>query len=365
VTDAALERTERSVDPHRTRAVRAFVVLGVALCVSFFLAAGIGAVGISPEKIFAMLLHRVGIGDASGFAPQEAAVFFSIRLPRVLLATLVGAGLASSGAVLQGLFRNPLADPALIGISSGATLSVSTAIVFGAPVLAALPDSLRAFALPATAFAGSWVAAIAVWRFGTRTGRTDVATMLLAGIAVNAMAFAGTGMLTLAADEPELRDLTFWTLGSLNGATWSKFPVVAPAIAIALVGFPALSRSLNAFLLGEAEARHLGVSVERVKRLAIVLSALAVGAAVSISGTIGFVGLVAPHLVRLVLGADHRRLLPASALLGSVLVILSDLLARTVLVPAEVPLGVVTALVGAPFFLWLVSRNARRSGVPT
>jgi iron complex transport system permease protein len=339
VTDAALERTERSVDPHRTRAVRAFVVLGVALCVSFFLAAGIGAVGISPEKIFAMLLHRVGIGDASGFAPQEAAVFFSIRLPRVLLATLVGAGLASSGAVLQGLFRNPLADPALIGISSGATLSVSTAIVFGAPVLAALPDSLRAFALPATAFAGSWVAAIAVWRFGTRTGRT--------------------------ADEPELRDLTFWTLGSLNGATWSKFPVVAPAIAIALVGFPALSRSLNAFLLGEAEARHLGVSVERVKRLAIVLSALAVGAAVSISGTIGFVGLVAPHLVRLVLGADHRRLLPASALLGSVLVILSDLLARTVLVPAEVPLGVVTALVGAPFFLWLVSRNARRSGVPT
>jgi iron complex transport system permease protein len=363
VSEAVLVRPARPVDPGRARAARALVILGLALVASFFLAAGIGAVSIAPSELVAIVLRPLGV-DAGAFDPSQEAVFFSIRLPRVIVAALVGAGLASAGAVMQSIFRNPLADPALIGISSGATLAVSAAIVFGAPLFAILPEAMHGFALPACAFAGSWLAAMSVWRFGSRTGRTDVATMLLAGIAVNALAFAGTGLLTLAADEPELRDLTFWTLGSLNGATWTKLPIVVPAIVLALLAFSPLARSLNALLLGEAEARHLGIAVERVKRVAIVFTALAVGASVSISGTIGFVGLVAPHLVRLVLGADHRRLLPASALLGSILVLLSDLVARTVLAPAEVPLGVVTAFAGAPFFLWLVARNARAEGLP-
>jgi iron complex transport system permease protein len=221
----------------------------------------------------------------------------------------------------------------------------------------ALPPLAQAAALPLAAFAGGLAATWLVYRLATRDGRTAVATLLLAGVALGAVAGAGTGLLLFLADDAQLRSVTFWSLGSLGGATWTALAGVAPLLLLALLVALALARPLNALLLGEAEAFHLGVRVERAKRMAVGVAALGVGAAVAVSGVIGFVGLVVPHLGRLALGPDHRRLLPASALLGAALLLLADLAARTVAAPAELPIGILTALVGAPFFLWLLLRE--------
>ena len=313
------------------------------------------ASGPCASAVLAALAGALGLDVAGGTAQQEA-VLLAIRLPRVLLGVLVGAGLAVSGALMQGLFRNPLADPGLVGVSSGAALGAATAIVLASTVgvtALALGPALVALA----AFAGGLATTAVVYRIATRGGRTSVATMLLAGIAVNALCGASVGVLVLFADDGQLRDLTFWTLGSLGGATWGTLAVVAPLIGAVVLAAPRLARPLNALLLGEAEAGHLGVRTERVKGLVVVGSALAVGVATAAAGLVGFIGLVAPHLVRLGLGPDHRALLPASALTGALLLVAADLLARTVLAPVEVPIGIVTALAGAPFFLWLLLRQ--------
>lgn len=360
VLEAPLQLMTNRRGAKAQRVLFGFVLL---LIVSLFLAVGIGAVSISSGEAIAIFAKQVGLTGWTSFEPRQEGVLLSIRLPRALLAMVVGAGLATAGAAMQGLFRNPLADPGLVGVSSGAALAATTTIVVGSSVTALLPPHARVFVLPLAAFLGSLVTTLTVWRLATRAGRTVVATMLLAGIALNALTGAGTGLLTLAATDPQLRSLTFWTLGSLNGATWSSLAVVTPLVALAVVGLPRLSRSLNALLLGEADARHLGIEVERVKRVVVVLTALAVGATVAACGMIGFIGLVAPHLIRLLLGADHRYLLPGSALLGAVLLTLADLLARTVVAPAEIPIGIVTALVGAPFFLWLLLRQSHHGGL--
>jgi iron complex transport system permease protein len=261
---------------------------------------------------------------------------------------------------MQGLFRNPLADPGLIGVSSGASLAAVVTIVLGSTVFGAWGDALGAFLLPAAAFAGGVLATLVVYRLATRNGQTSVATMLLAGIAINALAGAGTGLMIFIADDDQLRDLTFWTLGSLGGATWTRLAVVGPCLLGGMLAAPLLSRSLNALLLGESEARHLGIRTERVKQVVILLAAGVVGAAVAVSGVIGFVGLVVPHLLRLAVGPDHRVLVPGSAFLGGALLLGADVLARTIVAPAELPIGIVTALVGAPFFLWLLLRDRKR-----
>ena len=341
---------------HRARRVRlALGGLSAALIVACVISVGVGAVRVPPSAVLAALAGALGLDVAGGTAQQEA-VLLAIRLPRVLLGVLVGAGLAVSGALMQGLFRNPLADPGLVGVSSGAALGAATAIVLASTVgvtALALGPALVALA----AFAGGLATTAVVYRIATRGGRTSVATMLLAGIAVNALCGAGVGVLVLFADDGQLRDLTFWTLGSLGGATWGTLAVVAPLIGAVVLAAPRLARPLNALLLGEAEAGHLGVRTERVKGLVVVGSALAVGVATAAAGLVGFIGLVAPHLVRLGLGPDHRALLPASALTGALLLVAADLLARTVLAPVEVPIGIVTALAGAPFFLWLLLRQ--------
>ncbi|PAP81036.1 hypothetical protein B1759_06680 [Rubrivirga sp. SAORIC476] len=341
---------------HRARRVRlALGGLSAALVVACVISVGVGAVRVPPSAVLAALAGALGLDVAGGTAQQEA-VLLAIRLPRVLLGVLVGAGLAVSGALMQGLFRNPLADPGLVGVSSGAALGAATAIVLASTVgvtALALGPALVAVA----AFAGGLATTAVVYRIATRGGRTSVATMLLAGIAVNALCGAGVGVLVLFADDGQLRDLTFWTLGSLGGATWGTLAVVAPLIGAVVLAAPRLARPLNALLLGEAEAGHLGVRTERVKGLVVVGSALAVGVATAAAGLVGFIGLVAPHLVRLGLGPDHRALLPASALTGALLLVAADLLARTVLAPVEVPIGIVTALAGAPFFLWLLLRQ--------
>lgn len=341
----------------------AWVLLGfaLALVVVMVAAVGIGAVRIPPGQVLAILADQIGLTLPWEFSQQQALVLTGIRLPRVLLGAVVGIGLSVSGALMQGLFRNPLADPGLVGVSSGAALGAATMIVLGGLLPGLLASVLGSFAISAAAFLGGLVTTLIVYRLATNGSRTSVATMLLAGIAVNALCGAGTGALVLLTDDNQLRDLTFWTLGSLGGATWDLLLFTAPLILLPGLLTVRLARALNALLLGEAEAQHLGINTNRVKRMVVVLTALAVGGATAVSGLIGFIGLVVPHLVRLMLGPDHRLLLPASALLGATLLVVADLLARIVIQPAEVPIGILTALAGAPFFLALLLRQQRRS----
>lgn len=330
-------------------------LLSLLLIAALLLAVGIGAVAVPPGTVVAILLDRLGITLDIAITQQQQAILWVIRLPRVLMGGLVGAGLATAGALLQGVFRNPLADPGLIGVSSGAALGAVAVIVIGfAP--------LGIFTLPVVAFIGGTCTTLLVYHLSQRNGHTDIASMLLIGLALNALAGAGTGLLTYLADEPQLRSIVFWTMGGLNGVLWEMTLGAAPCIVLALLLAPLLSRPLNLFALGEAEARHLGVEVEQVKRRAVLLAALATGAAVAVAGPIGFVGLIVPHIIRLVAGPDHRLLLPACALMGATLLMLADLLARTIAAPAEVPVGLITAFAGGPFFLALILRARRQYG---
>lgn len=323
--------------------------LGLALVVVAAAGLAIGPVAVGLREVLPALL---GNGDGqAGFVVQE------LRLPRIAMGALVGAALAVSGAILQGLFRNPLADPALIGISAGAALGAVTVIVLGERVMASFGLGVPAMMMPAAAFVGALVATLAVWRIATRGGNTSVAKLLLAGIAINAIAGAGTGILTFLADDTQLRTLTFWTMGSLAHAGWAEIRLLAPWMLALACAAPWLARPLNAMLLGEAVAGHLGYPAHRMKQAAVLVCALAVGASVAMTGLIGFVGLVAPHIVRLMGGVDHRWLLPASALLGATLLIAADALARVIVAPAELPIGLVTSLIGGPFFLMLLMRQ--------
>ncbi|MBL8584847.1 MAG: iron ABC transporter permease [Rhizobiaceae bacterium] len=293
----------------------------------------------------------------NALALRDSIIIYEVRLPRILLGILVGAGLAVSGAVMQGLFRNPLADPGLVGVSAGASLGAVSIIVLGQGALAPVTDLLGPLSLPLTAFVGGLATTLLLYRVATRHGRTSVATMLLAGIALAALAMALTGVLIFVADDRQLRDLTFWQLGSLAGATWSKIAAVGPVIALGIATTPFIARGLNAMALGEATAGHLGIPVQRLKYVAIIAVSAMVGASVAVSGAIAFVGIVVPHLLRLAIGPDNRYLLPASALLGAILLLAADAVARTIVAPAELPIGIVTAVAGAPFFLWVLLRN--------
>jgi iron complex transport system permease protein len=327
----------------------------LALAVAVALGAGIGPVVVPPDVMLAILLRKTGILLDVPVSMQQEAIFWTIRLPRVALGVLAGAALAVSGALLQGVFRNPLADPGLIGVSSGAALGAVAVIVLGI-------SSLGLMTLPLAAFLTGTATTFFVYRLAQRHGRTDVATLLLVGLALNAMAGAATGLLTYLADDAQLRSIVFWTMGGLGGALWETVLVAAPWIAVSLALAPRLGRALNLFALGETEARHLGIEVEQVKRAAILLAALATGTAVALVGPIGFIGLIVPHIVRLIAGPDHRLLLPACALGGASLLVLADLVARTMAAPAEVPVGLITACAGGPFFLALILRARRQYG---
>ncbi len=337
-----------------SRAALLLPSLALLLLAAVLVSVGRGAVAISPAQVAAILLGKLGVSTDIGYTAQQAAVLWNIRLPRVVLGLLVGGGLASAGATLQGVFRNPLADPGLIGVSSGAAVGAVGAILLGI-------TAFGAFVLPLAAFGGGLIATLVVYGLARHGGRADVATLLLTGIAVNAICGAATGFLIFLASDAQLRSIVFWSFGSLGGATWSATLAVAPLIVGGTLLLPRWARALNLLSLGEREARHLGVETERVRLLLIVLTALVTGAAVAVCGTIGFVGLVVPHLLRLIAGPDHRTLLPASALGGAALLTLADFFARTVAAPVEIPLGVVTALVGGPFFLWLLCRARRNT----
>jgi iron complex transport system permease protein len=310
-----------------------------------------GASGVSVLDVAATWAR----GEA--LSPRDRIVLFDIRLPRLILGLLVGASLAVSGAVMQGLFRNPLADPGLVGVSAGAGLGAITAIVLGAALPVWAIGWAGIYAVPVAAFVGGWGATMVLYRVSTRAGRTSVATMLLAGIALGALAGAVSGLLVYAADDAQLRELTFWGLGSLAGASWAKLAAAAPIMLLALAVTPLLARGLDGLALGEAAAHHMGLAVQRVKNAAILSVAGATGAAVAVSGGIGFVGIVVPHLLRLATGPSHRWLLPNAALLGAAFLVGADVISRTVIAPAELPIGIVTAVIGGPVFLWILLRR--------
>lgn len=333
-----------------------FSILGLLLLVAIWLSLALGPMSLALGDTLAAALRLVGVPIEPAGLEQAELILAQIRLPRTLLGCAVGAVLALCGVAMQGLFRNPLADPGLVGVSSGAALGAAIAIV-GSTFVPALVPGWEPYVLSVFAFVGGLVVTLLVYRLGRRNGQTHVATMLLAGIALTALAGAVVGLFTYLADDRTLRSLTFWNLGSLNGASYARlWPLLLITVAVAL-WLPRRAKALNALLLGESEARHLGFDVERVKRELVICTALGVGAAVAAAGLIGFVGLVVPHLMRLLVGPDHRLLLPASALAGASLLLLADVAARLVIAPAELPIGIVTALLGAPFFLYLLLRE--------
>ncbi len=354
IADDALVRPLRA----HSRRKGALLLLSGALFAAIIVSAARGAVAIPLVSVLAAILEPLGIIAPWQYDADAGPLLWAIRFPRVIFGALVGATLATSGAALQGLFRNPLADPGVIGVSSGAALATATAIVLGGKLL---EQSSAAFwipwMMPIAAFLGAITAAAVVFSVSRLAGGMSVATMLLAGIAVNALAAAGTGLLTSVANDSQLRALSFWTLGSLGGATWQVLAIAALPMTVAIVLLQRSARSLDLLLLGEREAAHLGVRTARLRLLIIVGVALGVGSAVAFSGMIGFVGLIVPHLVRLVVGPSHRGVMPLGALLGATLLILTDLGSRTMVAPVELPIGAVTAAIGAPIFLWLVLRH--------
>ncbi|WP_027329135.1 FecCD family ABC transporter permease [Marinimicrobium agarilyticum] len=333
---------------HRRR--QGTVGLSVALVISFVLALLLGSVSLSP-----LMVGRALFG---GDTPEHLALIVqSLRLPRALLAASVGAILAICGAILQGLFRNPLADPSLIGVTAGASVGASVMIVLGASLGSMLGGIAGVSLVASGAFVGGLGTVWLVYRVATGINGTSVATMLLMGIAVSALSASATGLLEYFADNEMLRRMSLWRMGGLDGANFTRAGVSSLVLLLILVAVPAFGRALNTLLLGESQARHLGVDVERLKTRLIILVAAGVGLAVAVSGSIAFVGLVVPHMVRLWVGPDHRVLLPLSALGGAVLLLLADAVARTAMAPAELPVGLVTALLGAPFFISLLRRR--------
>ena len=316
-----------------------------------------GAVAITPSE----MLHALGAAIAGGAGtvdPTTRVVLFELRIPRVLLGLLVGATLAASGVMMQGLFRNPLADPGLVGVSSGAALGAVLVIVISGGGGLAAPHA--PWLLPLASLAGAWLVTWLILALGTLRGSLAIATVLLAGIAINALSQSVIGLCMFLADDEQLRSLNFWLLGSLGAAGWGSLAAAAPLCLAMLVAAPLSARALNAYSLGEAEAGHLGFRADRLKLAVILLTAAGVGGCVAQTGIIGFVGLVVPHIFRLIVGPDHRALLPGAALLGGALLVAADTLARTLAAPAELPIGIVTAACGAPFFLILLLRQKRR-----
>ncbi|MCG6204624.1 iron ABC transporter permease [Rhodopseudomonas sp. HC1] len=357
VMEIGRRRTARSFRP-RSGATLA-VLIGLLL-VAAGAALTVGAAGIPLSRLPAALFMH----DAQGpLALRDQMVVWSIRLPRIVTAAIIGALLAASGTLMQGLFRNPLADPALVGVASGGALAAAVSIVLLDQVLGANLRFLQDQLLPIAAFGGSLATTILLYRIASRAGRTSIALFLLAGIAIAAIANAGIGVLVFLADDRQLRDITFWMMGSLSGASWAKASSSALVLLIALLVFVKVARHLDLLVLGESEAYHTGVDVERLKLLSIVLVSSMTGVAVSICGVIGFVGIVVPHLLRLLIGPSHRLLLPASACLGAAMLVAADTVARTIVAPAEMPIGILTAAIGAPFFLALLLRQRKLVGL--
>lgn len=337
-----------------------YLTLSISLIIAAAFSMSLGAVKIPLADVMMILGKKIGLFSNREIDMQFEGVMNIVRIPRVLLGLLVGAALGISGTAIQGIFRNPLAEPGLIGISAGASLMAVIIIVLEISLLTALSNLLGYYLLAFGAFAGAGIAALIVYQISRTDGKSNVATMLLAGIAINALAGALTGLITFAADDQQLRNITFWMLGSLGGATWETIMAVFPFIIIPVLLLPSMGKALNAFALGENQAAQLGLRVNVIKRNVVILSTMAVGAAVAVSGIIGFVGLLVPHTIRLLIGVDNKHVLPASAILGALMLTLADMLCRTIIAPIELPIGVITALLGTPLFLYILIKDKKK-----
>lgn len=339
--------------PVRGDRSRRGVITIVALCM-FLLVSCVVSLASGPTGVGLSELWLYFSGGAQAMEARDRVILEAVRLPRTGLGIMIGASLAVSGAMMQGLFRNPLADPGLVGVTSGAALFAVAALALGGSVLAPLSLFFGMHFLPLMAFLGGLGNTLLLYAIATRNGTTSTGLLILAGIAVAALSAALMGLMIFLADDRALRDITFWSLGSLGGATPMKVWTTLPFCLAILASIPFVSKGLDALILGDAAAFHMGIPVQRLKRIVILAVAAACGASVAAAGSIGFVGIVVPHLLRLVIGSSHRFLLPASATGGAGLLLLADSFARTVAAPAELPIGVVTALIGAPVFLFLL-----------
>ncbi len=339
-----------------------YSLLLLALLASAIGSLTIGAVAISLSDLSTLAMHTLNSTPVPDDLSLSQYVVEELRIPRLATAMLVGAGLSAAGVCTQGLFRNPLADPSLIGVSSGSALGAIFIIVMG-PLLFSQIEQWQSLLLPLFAFAGGLLATIIAFNIASYKGRTDTALLLLAGVAINALCGAGIGLLSYFADDNQLRDLTFWNLGSVAKSNGTQIAIAASIIIPSMACLLACRNALNCFLLGESVAAHIGYNVTWIKRAIILLTSLIVGTAVAMSGVIGFVGLVVPHIMRLLMGANHRHLLPSSIILGAALLMLADIFTRIIVPPAELPIGLIMAIIGGPFFLVLLIQQRRKMSI--
>lgn len=333
-------------------------LMGILLVAILLVSLSIGAVAITPMEILSVFGQELSMSADTNTTHE--LVVLNIRLPRLLLTVLVGVSLGLSGASLQGLFRNPLVEPGIIGVSSGAAVGAIVVIMLVGSIAQEFVEAAKGWLMPLCAFIGGLAATFISLKLSLSNGKTQITYLILAGVAVSSLAGAVIGLSIFYADDAQLRSYTFWTLGDLSIATWDKLKILFPLTLASSVGLISLARPLNTLALGEAEAYHSGVSVERVKLLTVLWSALAVGTAVAFTGIIGFIGLVVPHIIRITFSPDHRLLLPASAIGGACLLLLADIFARTMVAPAELPIGIVTAIIGTPFFIYLLITSKKK-----
>lgn len=307
--------------------------------------------GKSPFTVLGQIIS--GSPDVS---LSEKYVIWDVRMARIVMAVLIGSILAVAGTSMQGMFKNPLATPDLIGITAGATMMAAITIVLGSYFRHLLPEFVQFSLLSIAAFVGALLTMLLVYKISTTQGKTNVVIMLLTGVAVTALGFAVTGFLIYLSKDEQLRDLTFWNLGSLGGATWTKNGILLIVMVISYSFLIHKGKALNAMMLGERDAEHLGINVEKIKKQIVVLTALMVGACVAFSGTIGFVGLIVPYILRLLFKSNYQIILPLSAVMGSMLLLVADTFSRTIVAPSEIPIGVLTAFMGAPVFIAILIR---------
>ena len=330
-----------------------FPVLVILLIIVLLCAIAFGAVPIQLGDMFSAIQHFL---QGKGPANIYEGVFFQLRLPRVLLCAITGAILSVSGVLMQGLFRNPIVEPGLVGTSAGAALGASIVFVMAAKFSPELKSYVGPLLLPLAAFGGALLATYLVYSLAKNAKRVSIMSLLLIGIAVNAVCLSGTGFMSYIARDPQARSITFWNLGTFSGASWQQVFIVGTVAALIFSVAVRYSKQLNALLLGEEEATYLGVDPDKLKRRIMLLNTAMVSVATAFVGVISFMGLIVPHVLRLLIGSDNKKLLPASMILGATLLVLADMCARLVLAPAEVPIGIITSLVGAPIFIILLKK---------
>ena len=349
--------------PERRGYGRIYLLLTVLLAASVLASAALGAFRFTPAEMFRYLLQAIGISEPAATDALARNVFLHLRLPRVIVAGLTGAVLGVSGTLMQGVFRNPIVEPGLAGTSAGAAFGAALVFVLGERTTLAFTQPLGTLAVPLFAFIGSFLATMLVYRASASFGKVNVFTLLLAGIAVNAVCTAGTGFLSYFARDPQARNITFWNLGTFTTANWRGTIVIAVVFAISFAALSRHGKSLNALMLGEDEAASLGIDPSALILRLIIINTAMVAVDTAMVGVIAFIGLVVPHILRMLWSSDYTFLIPASALAGAFLMEVIDVIARFVISPAELPIGIITAVIGAPVFLWILLRQQRAGSV--